>query len=145
VSRNVVRFIRFRVYAGEREGSGLYVVVRIFKTQRELLTALRAERPSKRDRYPNHTEGACQSFKVYPQGRRRPNGHFATVNLWRGRLGMEVVAHEFGHAAFAWAWRKRLVDKLAGMPAEEEVCYTLGRMLRRFVARAYQLGLYTEA
>lgn len=137
------RFVQFRVYAGPRDGTGLFVYARIFATRGEMLATLRAEG----GRYSNKTDGVMLSYKRthhYTDGSSRTMPCLGTVNLYRGRLTVEVVVHEFGHAMFAWAWRKGLIAGLSAMAVEEQACYVLGRMASRFVARAYELGLYEE-
>ena len=136
------RFIEFRVYAGEQDGRGLFVYARVYATKPEMLKALRADAlATAGNGFSDHTDGAMQSFKRY-----KSNGRLVPclgrVSLYQGRLGTEVVTHEFAHVAFAWAHRKRLVGRLHEMPNEEQVCYVLGRMARRFVSRAIKLGLY---
>jgi hypothetical protein len=141
-----VALCQFRVYAGETEGQGLFVYARIFRRKADMLTVLRMESKTMvlKEGFPNKTMGAMQAFKHYPRGAARPTACFGRVNLCRKYLGTEVVTHEFTHAMFAWAWRKKLIAGLAGMPVEEQCCYALGRMLRRFVARTNKLGLYQE-
>ena len=141
---STVRLVQFRVYAGEQDGRGLFVYARVFATKREMLRACRVERKASGQKggYHPETAGVMQSFERWHGGRRTPC--FGRVNLFKGRLGVEVVTHEFAHAMFAWAWRRNLIAGLAGMPVEEQCCYVLGRMVRRFVARAYKLGLYAE-
>ncbi len=138
------RYVEWRVYAGDSERAGMFVYARIFNTRREMLQVCRAERRASGDvaRYPPAVQGVMQSFTQYVNGRVTPC--FGRVNLYRGALDVETVVHEFGHAALAWAWRRRLIAGLAGMPVEERVCYALGRMVRRFVTRAHRYGLYGE-
>lgn len=67
------------------------------------------------------------------------------------------MSHEFTHAMFCFAERKRLdLDAavhrewrvkgkgrtLLRDGPEEECCYALGRMYRQFVDRCYKLGIY---
>lgn len=138
-----VRFKQFRVYTGERNGQGLFVHARIFWNKREMLMALRAEaKAAGHTGFVNATEGAMQSFTHYPTKTSHADGCIGRVNLHRGWLGTEVISHEFAHAMFAWVARKRLTGTLHQMPVEEQACYVLGRMLRRFVKRAYAMGLY---
>lgn len=144
---NALRFKKWRVYAGPRDGHGMYVQVRIFATKREMLIGLRAEGKITGDRYPNKTDGVMQSFKrqmVRADGQVRTSPVVGMVNLFQGRLGTEVVVHEFAHAAFAWAARKRLTGGLHRMAVEEAFCYALGRMLARFVRRATKMGFYAD-
>jgi len=143
----VVRFVKFRIYAGPRDGHGMYVLVRVFATKRDMLKTLRSEGRTTGERYSNRTDGVMQSFKrqkVKADGRVHTLPIIGTVNLFRGRLGTEVIVHEFAHAAFAWAGRKRLTGSFKHMAVEEEFCYALGRMVSRFVTRSINLGLYAD-
>jgi hypothetical protein len=145
--RQQVRFIKFRIYPGRRDGHGMYVQVRIFATHREMLIALRAEGRVTGDRYANKTDGVMQSFKrqkVKADGSVRTAPIVGVVSLYKRRLSTEVVVHEFAHAAFAWAARKRLTGDFKHMAVEEQFCYALGRMVARFVRRAVKLGLYAD-
>lgn len=143
VAARHVRFRQWRVYAGAHDGRGLFVYARVFATQREMLTALRVEARAGGQRgFAHGTAGAMQSFMHFtPGGYSTPC--IGRVNLYRRRLGTEIISHEFAHAMFAWADRMRLTGELHRMPVEEQACYVLGRMLRRFVNRAYALGLYS--
>lgn len=146
----MVRFTEFRVYCGRKEGAGLFVYARVFATKREMLAALRAEDAViGGSGFSRHTEGAMQTFaavKIAKSGRARMKPAVGRVNLYKGALGTEVVIHEFAHAMFAWAGRKKLLGSLdtrsEHLTAEEQLCYVLGRMARRFVDRAYKSGLY---
>lgn len=146
----MVRFREFRVYTGEREGRGLFVYARVFATKREMLRAVNAEGAVMGlARVGRRTEGCMQSFKktVYDErGKARTSACIGRVNLFKRRLGTEVIIHEFAHAMFAWADRKKLLNQLdmrgENLVAEEQLCYVLGRMARRFVDRAWKLGLY---
>ena len=71
----------------------------------------------------------------------------AEVHMFRSRIGMEIVAHEFLHATEAWGRRvqfvwSRLGDDDAVNQDEERLAYVHGRIVRQFVARAYSAGLY---
>jgi hypothetical protein len=145
--KQTIRFKKWRVYADPRDGHGMYVQVRIFATKREMLTALRAEGKIAGDRYSNKTQGVMQPFKrqkVRAGGQVRTSPIVGVVNLYHGRLCAEVVVHEFAHAAFAWAARKRMTGGLHRMAVEEAFCYALGRMVARFVRRATKMGFYAD-
>lgn len=106
--------------------------------------------------------GARESYTVQPKrkGKRRrvrKTGLFAEANFYRDQLGVEVVSHEFTHAAFAFADRRKLrlnhaLDKefthngrkntLDPDGPEEQFCYALGQMVRQFTQKCYDLGLY---
>ena len=88
-----------------------------------------------------------QTHRVRSGRRGRLLPGIGVVNLHRARLGMIVVAHEFGHAMFEWANRKGLWIQLTSgdtMPVEEKILHAQSEMLRQFMDRADKLGLYGE-
>lgn len=140
--------VSFRVYPRPKK-SGLYVLVRVFESQGEMVRAVRREdrRDGMKDVIESDTQGVMQTMEVMVRRRGRwvclPQ--LGIVNLHRRRLGMVVLSHEFGHAAFAWAKRKRLPGTFAGredMDVEELVLHAHSEMLRQFMERAEGLGLY---
>jgi hypothetical protein len=147
--RKPIRFVKFRVYCGPGQ-SGLFVYARVFESKRDMLLTLRVESRADGTETIAHNTGALtETYRIVrysASGRRRMSACIGRVNFYQGRLGSGTVAHEFCHAMFAWAERKRLKhpgardDKMI----EEEMCYALGHMCQRFVARAVKLGLYRE-
>jgi hypothetical protein len=83
----------------------------------------------------------CQTLEIRDGRTWRLSPWFATVNLSLQNLGSGTVAHEFGHAIFAWAKRKR-IDPTSGMESEEIALYGLTFMVRQFVNMASDRGLY---
>lgn len=137
-------FQKFRIYAGKHNGHGLYVTVRVFPTKTAMLRQLRAEaRKTGESGVQNAVDGVMQGMTRH-LANRHTTPSLGLLNLYRARLGTEVVVHEFAHAAFAWAARKRLTGGFKRMAVEEQFCYALGRMVSRFVRRAVKLGLYEE-
>lgn len=52
----------------------------------------------------------------------------------------EIISHECGHAAMAWArWRRA---NLAVMPGEEVMCYALGRLVAQLNLVCYAAGAF---
>lgn len=145
----MTEMVTFRVYPGPRR-RGLYVEVVVYATKAAMLAGLRDNhRPGGAQRHSRRVNGVCESFRVQrldKAGRWRSTPCFARVNLYRRGLTAEIIAHEFGHAALAWAERKGLLAALAerdtDMTAEELVCYALGRMVNRFTLRARALRLW---
>lgn len=139
----------FRVYPTPRR-SGLYAIVRVFRTHKAMLQTVRAEdkRDGLTERIPDDTRGCVQTFVVRNRtrgGKWKTTQLMCVVNLYRARLGMVVLAHEFGHAMFAWAKRKRLPGTFAGredMDVEEMVLHAQSEMLRQFMVTAEKRGLY---
>jgi hypothetical protein len=150
-----VKPISFRVYP---ERSFLYCEVNIWPTRK----AMHAYLP-----LGPKTVASCggrESYVVQPErkGKKqtmRKTGLFAEANFYQTEIGVEVVSHEFTHAAFAFADRRRLplhqvMDKqfthsgrkntldLDG--PEERFCYALGQMCRQFTQKCYDLGLYNK-
>lgn len=139
-------FVTFRVYA-RRSRRGLYVTVRVFGTQRELVRTIRAEnrRFGKDEVTESDVQGLMQTHRVWSGRRRRLLPGIGVVNLHRARLGIVVVTHEFGHAMFEWANRQRLWKHLASgntMPVEERILHAQSEMIRQYMVRAEKLGLY---
>lgn len=141
--------VTFRVYPA-RSRRGLYVLVRVFDRQLDMVRAVRAEdrRDGLRDVIESDTQGVMQSMTVMRcRGRRwRATPQLGIVNLHRRRLGVVVITHEFGHAMLAWAKRKRLPGTFAGredMNVEERILHAQSEMLRQFMERAETLRLYS--
>lgn len=138
--------VTFRVYP-RRSRRGLYVTVRVFPTQRDLVRTIRAE--NRREGVDEVTEsdvqGLMQTRRTWAAPRMRLLPSIGVVNLHRARLGIVVVTHEFGHAMFEWANRQRLWKHLAGgntMPVEERILHAQSEMIRQYMVRAEKLGLY---
>ena len=142
----------FRVYPG-RKRSGLYVEVRVFRTARYLREVVtRENREAGLRQSHRRTLGAMQTFTrihVPTSGPRRTRPVFGRVNLLVGRLGVQVVTHEFMHATFAWSDRVGAWSELTGqapggertMGTEERCCHAHSNMVRAFYDRAFALGL----
>jgi hypothetical protein len=140
--------LKIRVYP---EDGALYATAYIWPTKRAMRAYARRTW-GMRDRFGAY----CQSFtklKVLPTGRTRTSPQFAELHFARTQMGSETVAHEFTHAA--WAWARRVgwtadMDALAvgqmlgryETGSEERFCYALGAMVRQFVERAYKAGAY---
>lgn len=150
-----VKPISFRVYP---EGSFLYCEVNIWPTRK----AMHAHLPLGPKTVASCGGRECYVVQPKRKGKRQrvcKTGLFAEANFHRAQIGIEVVSHEFTHAAFAFADRRRLplhqvMDKefkhggkrntldLDG--PEERFCYALGQMCRQFTQKCYDLGLYEE-
>jgi hypothetical protein len=117
-------------------GARLYLKLLVFDTWQDmgkLLTAL--GRPHTVD---SRTQGlcsrldwVCESYKTDPPTiytEVDPN-YFALIGLIKGKINLEVVAHEATHAAFAYAERsrKKWTDPEDDNP-EECVCYPVGKL-----------------
>lgn len=138
--------VTFRVYP-RRSRRGLYVLVRVFATQRELVRTIRTEnrREGVDDVTESDVQGLMQTRRTWAGPRMRLLPSIGVVNLHRARLGIVVVTHEFGHAMFEWANRKRLWKHLSSgntMPVEERILHAQSEMIRQYMARAEKLGLY---
>lgn len=137
---------RFRLYP-ERKGS-LYVVVNVWATQKEMLEY--ADEDDARVGGES-THGFCGGIEIIDIQRGRPERKqpvFAEVNLYRGRMGMDVITHEFFHATMAWGrrvrfnWQSLGDDEKAVTPDEERITYVHGRLCAEFSRRAIAAGLY---
>src|SRR5688572_4342407 len=107
-----------------------------------MLQFLRTERHHYK--YSKWVEGNCETWEqyTYRKGKyRRRSPCVAEINLWRGRLGIEVTTHEFFHATMAWGRRvgfdfTRLQEgSMYSMKAEERITYVHGRLCRQFVTK----------
>lgn len=145
--------ISFRLYP---EGSFLYCEVNIWPIRRDMHRHLPLG---------PKTVASCggrESYTVEPKRKGKPQrmrktGLFAEANFYRDGIGVEVVSHEFTHAAFAFADRRKLrLDQVMDREfkhkgrfntldldgPEERFCYALGQMVRQFTQKCYDLGLY---
>lgn len=97
-----VKPISFRVYP---DGRFLYAEVNIWPTKKAMQAHVKL--PGRK------YEASCggrESYIVPPKGkgRMRKTGLFAEANFHNRAIGVEVVSHEFTHAAFAFADRRKL-------------------------------------
>lgn len=91
------------------------------------------------DKYGGNNRRSFGGCTVTYKGKQRIIGE---VNLYRGQLGVGLVAHELTHAT--WGWARRVNLEVAKRAGEERFCRVLQRMLNHYVARAWKLGLYQE-
>lgn len=96
-----------------------------------------------------HTIAQCERWHRYDVrgGRIRRDPCVAEINFFRSRMGSAVVVHEFMHATIAWAIRTRFdwsrLDADDSVNADEEsLCYIHSDLVREFVDRAYEAGVY---
>jgi hypothetical protein len=147
-----IKPISFRVYP---DGRFFYCEVNIWPNK----ASLHKHGPPGRN-----YEACCGGRVMYivpPKREKKParkTGLFAEANFHRRALGVEVVSHEFTHAAFALAERKRLdlnsaigdhnwsddKEVLNQDGVEEIFCYAVGKMVRQFTQKLYDLRLYRE-
>lgn len=134
---------RFRLYP---ETGSLYVVVNVWATRKDLL------RYSDEDdaKVGPKTDATAHGLEIidFKRGHHaRKHPVFAEVNFYRGRLGIEVITHEFFHATMAWGRRvgfnfQRLGDDDSVNADQERITYVHGRLCRAFVNRATAAKLY---
>ena len=86
---------RFRIYPESK--NGLYVRVNVWADRRDMLRFSEEVDPKG-----HHVHGTAYGIKYKP-GNSRPL--FAEINLYRKRMGMDVLTHEFFHATIAWGRR----------------------------------------
>lgn len=135
--------VRIRLYAEPK--SSLYALVNVWPSRAAMYAyGKRAHITMSPD-----CLGTCSRRHIvsYRDGGSRRLPIFAEVNLFRPRLGMEVVTHELFHATIAWgdrvAFRWPVLSETGGVtPEEERLTYVHGRLCRQFVDRAYAVGLY---
>lgn len=135
------RPIRLRLLC-EPKTSSLYVRVNVWPSK----AAMARYRERVRD-HPRHAGaiGTCTEIEGWRNGRKR--AVVAEVNLCRGRIGTEIVTHEFFHAAIAWGRRRdfdwtRLGAEDSVNAEEERLTYVHSNLCSAFVRRAYAMGLY---
>jgi hypothetical protein len=89
---------------------------------------------------------AAESQLVRVHGRYRKSPCLGTINFCLTFLNTETVMHEFLHAVFAWAERRRLRPQTGRRDqyVEERLCYAQGRFVRRFLEKATFLGLHVN-
>lgn len=68
--------------------------------------------------------------------------YFAVMGLIRGNLGMEVITHECGHAAFAYQARVPKGNWPDRDNPQEHFCYPLGRIARGVVSLLADADLF---
>lgn len=137
-------------------GSSLYVRVMVWPTKRAMLEYLNAHHITVHgNRFGNRTEGTCsghERYTVWPadSGKaRRKSPCVAEVNLWRGRLGIGVITHEFFHATMRWGYRVGFdfsaLDSLDCSMTEERITYVHGNLCREFMEKGMRPGgIYTD-
>jgi len=138
--------------------SRLYVRVQVWPTHKALLAYLNTETRGRSGQrgghYGRRVQGFCARYasSAYRKGKsRRRSACVAEVNLWRGRLGIGVIAHELLHAAIAWADRIHIdcgvLNSPSGVtPTEERICYAHGELCRQFTLKGMRPGgVYTDA
>jgi hypothetical protein len=132
---------RMRVYP---EGRALYFLVNVWPTKRAMLRHVSWCKPP--------FEALCSPYtKVnYRNGKGRTSPECGQINFYKKRIGSAAVAHEFAHAALAWARRVRLPaahllgdnDGARTHPDEERFCHALDRMIGTFIDRGYKARIF---
>jgi hypothetical protein len=130
--------------------SALYCRVTVWPTKKAMREYLneRYRSASRSGHFGRRTEGACSITETRTYQKGRPtilDREFAEVNLWRGKLGIEIVTHELFHATMAWGKRvkfpfARLGTTELGQKDHERITYAHGEMCRQFTARGLRPG-----
>lgn len=137
----------FRLYP--EEGSTLFVRVRVFETLKQMRAhAVELNRHGLTDtRGWSRTMGFCTPWQRWwvqsrtNGGRCRRDPCVAEVSFaWR-HCTMNIVTHEFFHAALAWARRVGVVLADECNDDEERIAYVHGHLCRDFVLRAQAAGI----
>jgi hypothetical protein len=138
---------RFRLFPESQ--SVLFVVVNVWATQADMLKYAGEDDARVGG---ESTHGFCGGIEIIDFKRGKPARKqpvFAEVNLYRSRLGMNVITHEFFHATMAWGRRVRFQwsqlgdDDKAVTKDEERMSYVHGRLCAEFTRRAIAAGLYS--
>jgi len=134
----------FRIYPDRQEFPRAVVEVRICRNARRLAESNRQQGwPPDPDDF--HCAGMVRSFARASTDTPRLHNGAVVAHMWlsckdlRIRPG-EIVSHECGHAAMAWArWRRA---DLGRMPGEEVMCYALGRLVAQLNRVLYAAGVW---
>lgn len=121
------------------------VEVRIARDRRRMRDATNYHEGAKNAERDRKCMGLVRSYHSRITGRSviRPRGVIARMFLNVRDLRThpsEIVAHECGHAAMAWARVKRA--DLSRMPGEEVMAHALGQLVRQLNAACYALGVW---
>jgi len=150
VHRNHLRPARlFRIHPDPAEYPRAVVEVRLCRDTRRLCDSLRQQGWPLCD---GDDDSAGLVRSGFGRLARRPgtrwsglmHGH-VVAQMWLSIRALqsrprEIVPHECGHAAMAWArWRKA---NLGHMPGEEVMCYALGRMVAQVNRICYAAGVF---
>lgn len=152
--RKAVSPVKFRLYpepriagSGTRATNRLYVLVKVWPTARAMRAY--ARRSGDADSAGRNVHGYCANYRIidYRKAKPRTKPMFAEVNMYRGKLTMECIAHELLHATIQWARRVKFdfwrLDATDSVNADEErFVYAHGRLCRQFMSRAIDAGLY---
>lgn len=133
----------FRVYP---DPSLPFVVeVRVARTRRRMRDATDFHEGAKHAEVDREVMGLVRHYYSRIKWRHviRPRGMVARMYLNVKDLQAkpsEIVAHECGHAAMAWARIRRA--NLSVMPGEEVMCYALGQLVRQCNHHLYAMGVF---
>ncbi len=134
----------FRIYPDRAVFPRAVVEVRICKNSRQVADSSR-QQGWPYDPDDARCAGMVRFFARASTGAPRLHNGSVVAHLWlsvrdvRKRPG-EIVAHECGHAAMAWArWRR---VNLSVMPGEEVMCYALGRLVAQLNRVLYAAGVF---
>ena len=119
--------------------------VRIARSPRRMVDEMRRLEGERCARVNADAKGVVRSWtgKLTGWPAVRPTGIICRMYLNERSLRQrpsEIVAHECGHAAMAWARFQRA--NLHVMPGEEVMCYALGRLVRQVNAVCYAHGVW---
>jgi hypothetical protein len=120
--------------------SDAFYVVEIYSTELQMQKAIKRQDVNSNGRglIDRKCKACCFSYKAFDGQHRTTNEH-GTIFFYKGNVGAPVLAHEFTHAALAWARRRRLdVSRRTGRYAsdpEERVCHMVGYMMYQFYAK----------
>lgn len=138
----------FRVYPRDQEGYDDYFQVRVFKTARQMRLYANEGRRAGR-KIGMDCCGLCAPVtgKFLRRGRFKVDLKCGEVLLEMKHLGVNVVSHEFTHAALAYARHKKIpvTDGAKGEAfigwEEEIVCHAVGDMTGRCYKNLYKAGV----
>ena len=140
----------FRLFP-EPGKSRLFVRAIVFARRKDMLEFWRQSHDDS-----GRARASCAEVSVLEPSRNgnrpRLSPLIARVSLWRGEMDVGTITHEFGHAALAWARRRKLKiehidDGASGVipqdHPEERIAWALGNLTSQFVSRANKAGLYS--
>lgn len=114
-----------------------FYIVEIYQTEKAMQRAIRRQdiNSAGTGRMDTKCKACCFSYNAY-DGKHRITSEKGTIFFHRKFITPAALAHEFTHAALAWARKRRMsLSKRTGRystDAEERVCHMVGYLMWQF-------------